>query len=389
MPESYDRAATKILIVDDDKIVRSVSARILTDVGYEVDQAAGLGEARDKVAVTDYVLIITDMNMPDSQGALIVDTLKKIKPQTEIVVMTGYGTLDSAVECMRAGAVDFLLKPCPSQQLVDTVRKVVSKKELSRENVMLRVLNEMKDKFLSLVSHELRTPLTLIYGYLTILQRQSAALSDDQIGLLNIILKSTRQLINIVNNIQIITQAENGEMKLHLQPIPPRKMLADILAEMKASSTQRKLTMVMEEGEELEPIMGDSIRLRQAVMELIQNAVRNTPDGGEIRVGARRSEAVVLLWVRDNGIGIPVEEQGKIFEAFYEVADVKQHTSSSSRFGGGGMGIGLSLVKGVVESHKGKIRLESAPGKGTYVELAIPANLEVKPSELSPKFESF
>jgi signal transduction histidine kinase len=381
---------SKILMVDDDKIIRAVTSRILIESGYEVEQAGSLEEARELVSLTDFTLIITDMNMPDSQGSNMIETLKKIRPQSEVVVMTGFGTLDAAVECMRAGAVDFLLKPCSSKQLLETVRKVVAKKELSRENTMLRVLNEMKDKFLSLVSHELRTPLTLIYGYLTILQRQSMTLSEDQISLLNIILKSTRQLINIVNNIQIITQAESGEMKLHLQPIPPRKMLADVLAEMKASTTQRKLSMQLEEGEELEPIMGDSIRLRQAIMELIQNAIRNTPDDGEIRVGARRQVECLVVWVRDNGIGIPVEEQGKIFETFYEVADVKQHTSSNSRFGGGGMGIGLSLVKGVVEAHRGKIRLESEPGKGSYFEITIPADLQqqLPPSSLAAKFDS-
>jgi signal transduction histidine kinase len=114
------------------------------------------------------------------------------------------------------------------------------------------------------------------------------------------------------------------------------------------------------------------MRLHQVISELIQNSIRNTRDGGEITLGARQENDFLIMWVKDNGIGIPEEEQGKIFDSFYEVADVKQHTSSNSRFGGGGIGIGLSLVKRVVETHGGALRLDSAPGRGTCVEVWLP-----------------
>jgi len=378
----------KILIMDNDKATLAVTSQILIEEGYAVDQTSSLDEARKKVSQTDYAVIITDMNMPDAEGSKIIESLKKIRPTSEVIVMTGYGTLDSAVACMRAGAVDFLLKPCKRQQLCDAVRKTVEKKELSRENLILRGLNEMKDKFLTLVSHELRTPLTLIYGYLTILQRQSADFTDDQITLLDIIMKSSKQLINIVNNIQTIAQADAGGMKLHIQSILPRKLLADVLAEMKASLNQRKLMIRLEEGEEIDAFGGDPIRLHQAIAELVQNAVRNTKDGGEIVLGVRKENQNIILWVRDNGIGIPEEEQGKIFEAFYEVADVKQHSTSNSRFGGGGIGIGLPLVKRVVEAHGGTIRLDSTPGQGTYVEISIPASLDSPSTDFKDKLDN-
>ncbi|MEW6516124.1 MAG: ATP-binding protein [candidate division FCPU426 bacterium] len=363
---------TRILLIDPDKITLNATSLILAEAGFETDGAANLDEARKRIVATEYGVAITDLDVAGVDGSRIIAALKKIRPSTEVVVMTASGTLDAAVACMRAGAGDFLLKPCKREQLLEAVRKAVAKKELSQQNLMLRSLNEMKDKFLTLVSHELRTPLTLIYGYLTILQRQSASFSDDQVGLLNIILKSSKQLIGIVNNIQTIAQADSGEFQLHLQDVWPRKLLADVLAEMKASSTERKLELRLEEGAELEAFAGDLIRLHQSLAELVQNALRNTNDGGWVVIGAEDRDQHVVLWVKDNGIGIPEEEQGKVFEPFYEVADVSLHTSSNCRFGGGGIGIGLPLVKRVVEAHQGMVRLTSEPGKGTLVELILP-----------------
>jgi len=366
----------RILVVDDDGIIRGVTARILENEGHQIDEAASLGQALEKIKQTEFTLALLDLRLPDGNGMASITQLKELRPHTDVIVMTGYGTLDSVIEAMRAGAVDFLLKPCSAQQLRDTTKKVISKRELSQENKMLRALNEMKDKFLTLVSHELRTPLTIIYGYLSIMQRHGATLDKEQRELLGIVLKSTRQLISIVNNIQTITQAEAGEIKLHLQPVPPRKLIVDALTEMKSALTDRNLAMRVEDGEEIPPVNADSIRLRQALMELVQNAIRATPDGGEITVGARTHEGRVLLWVKDNGIGIPLGEQGKIFEPFYEVANVEQHGSSNSRFQGGGIGLGLSLVKAVVEAHHGSVRLESEPNRGTLIEISLPMDLE-------------
>lgn len=380
---------SKILLVDDDGIIRDVTARILRADGYEIDQAGSLGQARELVMQSDYSIVLTDMKMPDGDGIKTIQTLKEIRPTMDVVIMTGFGTLDTVIEAMRAGATDFLLKPCSSQQLRETIRKTIDKRELSKENKMLRALNEMKDKFLTLVSHELRTPLTLIYGYLSILQRQGASLSVDQRDLLGIVMKSTRKLINIVNNVQTVTQAEAGEMKLHLQPVQPRRVLAEVVAEMKTSVPERKLNMILAEGEDIEAINADSIRLRQAFMELLQNAVRNTPDGGDIIVGADKREGKVVMWVKDSGIGIPLEEQSKIFEPFYEVADVERHFSSTSQFKGGGIGLGLSLVKAVVEAHNGSIRLQAAPNQGTLFEIYLPPDLQAQTGPFSEHVHIF
>jgi signal transduction histidine kinase len=364
----------KILVVDDDGVIRDVTTRILIADGYQVDQAGSLREARERITQAEYAVVLTDMKMPDGNGVTTIQTLKEMRPNTDVIVMTGYGTLDSVIESMRAGATDFLLKPCSTQQLRDTVKKTISKRELSQENKVLRALNDMKDKFLTLVSHELRTPLTLIYGYLSIIQRQGA-LNADQRDLFGIVMKSTKQLINIVNNVQTITQAEAGQIRLHLQSVQPRRLLAEVLAEMKTSASERDLKMTLEDGAEITPINADSIRLRQIFMELIQNAVRNTPDGGAVTVGVYAKERHVVMWVRDTGIGIPLGEQGKIFEPFYEVADVELHSSGTSEFKGGGIGLGLSLVKAVVEAHHGTIRLETAPNQGTLFEIFLPADL--------------
>lgn len=366
----------KILLIDDDQSVLEATDCVLASEGYQVDRAETLDEALAKFKLLEYSLVLLDMHLPDGNGLQVIGTFKQLRPQTDVVVMTGFATLETVIESMRAGATDFLIKPFSMDQLCAIIRKALAKREMSQENVMLRVLNSMKDKFLTLVSHELRTPLTLVYGYLTILFRQSASFSPEQSDLLGIVLKSTRQLINIVNNIHMITQAQSGQMQLHLQPLHPRKLVSDVLAEMKASVSDRKLEMSMEEGAEVPALQGDSIRLRQALMELLQNAIRNTPDGGSVFTGVAVRENMAVFWVKDTGVGIPVEDQSRIFDGFYEVADVELHSSGSSKFQGGGIGIGLSLVKAVVEAHKGRLRLVSQPGQGTLIEIYVPLDLE-------------
>ncbi|MBN1594493.1 response regulator [candidate division FCPU426 bacterium] len=370
-----------LLLVDSDVESLRALARFLQAEGFSVDQASTLEEAKKFIVQNMYAVILAGLQVVDGGGEAIVEAIKKLRPETQVMVITGAATLDSAIACIRAGAVDYIVKPCANQRLCDSIRNAMNKKALSHENVLLRGLNDSKDKFLTLVSHELRTPLTLIYGYLTLFQRQTVGLNAEQVDLLKIVLKSCKQLNDIVSNIQTITQAEAGQTILHLQKVLPRKLLSDVLAEVKATTYQRRLSMILEEGAEIPSVEGDPIRLYQVVSELLYNAIRNTPDGGEIILGARQEDGAVVLWVRDNGIGIPEEEQGKIFEPFYEVADVKQHSSHASRFGGGGIGIGLTLVKRIIEAHNGSVRLESLPGKGTCVEIVLPINKGMLPKD--------
>jgi signal transduction histidine kinase len=375
---------TKLLVMDDDRMLREVTVRILQAEGYGVDQALNFGEACERVTQQDYAVVVADIKPSDEDGGGKVRTLKEIRPNLEVVVLTANGTLDFALETMRAGAADFLLKPCSALQLRETVAKTLSKRERSQANQMLSALNEMKDKFLTLVSHELRTPLTLIFGYLSLFLRQGGVLSREQLDLLDVIMKATRKLIQIVNNMQTVAQAEAGEMRLDLQPVESRALLADVLSEMRTVAVDRDLQLTLAAGEEVGPWSGDPLRLRQILIELVQNAIRNTPNGGEIVLGARCREGRVVLWVKDSGIGIPLNEQGKIFEPFYEVASIERH-SSSSEFQGGGIGLGLSLVKAVVEAHLGTIRLEAAPDRGTLFELSFP--MDLTPETLPrPKF---
>jgi signal transduction histidine kinase len=162
-----------------------------------------------------------------------------------------------------------------------------------------------------------------------------------------------------------------------LQPLLPQKIGSDVMSEMQATLGNRKLSLRLEIAPDLGPFNADSIRLRQALMELIQNAIRNTPDGGEVilRLGRDQGQEFLCFEVADTGQGIPVEEQGLIFSRLHVIGDINNHTSGATTYKGSGLGIGLSLVKAVVEAHGGKIELSSQAGVGTTVRLSIPANL--------------
>ena len=231
-------------------------------------------------------------------------------------------------------------------------------------------VDRLKSEFVATVSHELRTPMTAIKGYVDILLMGAAGpLTDQQRRFLETVKNNTERLNILVADLLDISRIEAGRVALMLEPIDLRSLLTDVVTERLRAAEQQGRTLAVETDlpEDLPPVKGDLERVRQIAENLVENAFRYTPDGGRVTVRARALGDEVQVDVEDTGIGVPPEEQPRVFERFYRGENPLVMASA-------GTGLGLSIVKTLVEMHGGRIWLESSgvPGEGSVFSFTLP-----------------
>lgn len=230
-------------------------------------------------------------------------------------------------------------------------------------------VDRLKSEFVATVSHELRTPMTSIRGYVDLLMMGAAgALSENQEHFMEIIKENTVRLNVLVNDLLDVSQIEAGKVALNIQPLDLREMSAKLLSEMRQRSEQEQkpIHFEMDAFSDLPPVAGDSERVRQILANLLENAFRYTPANGRVTVRLRpANDDYVQIDVVDTGIGIAPEEQPRVFERFYRGEHPFVLASA-------GTGLGLALVKQLVEMHKGEIWLKSVPGQGSTFSFTLP-----------------
>ncbi|PJF29987.1 MAG: hypothetical protein CUN52_05590 [Phototrophicales bacterium] len=384
----------KILYIEDDPASGKLIERMLTHAGYRV-LLANRGLLGIDIARSEFPdLILTDINLPDMSGYEVATALRAEErfAGVPIVALTalGPGAQDMA---MAAGITGFLSKPVDIEQLItqiqyylqggqDTIdserlfsaqvkytREVVSRLEgriraLEEANDALKKLDNMKETFIQVTAHELRTPLTLIYGYSRLLEdhptvNKMAEYDQSVKMLVESLSDSIARMQRVIEEILIISRIMTKQIDLALSPTNLSQLVARVLESYEEAFEQRKLTVHFDPAQWPRQTQLDSELIRIVMSNLISNAIKYTPDGGQIYLRAQTTSDQVMFSVRDTGIGIDVENQKRIFEQFGSLGDVKLHSTSKTAFGGGGLGLGLPVCKGIVEAHGGKIWVES------------------------------
>jgi len=242
--------------------------------------------------------------------------------------------------------------------VTDTARV---ERALRERNEALETAGRLKSEFIANVSHELRTPLNAVIGFAEILvNRYFGPLNPRQLDYSNSILASARLLMRLINDILDLATIEAGYMVLETNPIDVSAMLHSVLALTRERARSRDLELDLRFPPEIGVVEGDERRLKQALFNLISNAVKFTPPGGAIRLEATRYDDALLLTVADTGVGIPFADQARVFEKFER--GVRQQ----------GAGLGLSLVKSLIELHGGTVVIESVSGQGTRITCRLP-----------------
>lgn len=234
--------------------------------------------------------------------------------------------------------------------------------DLRRAYDRLGELDRLKSDFIAIASHELRTPLSMILLYAAMLREQMG----EEIGTeLDAVLRAAMRLRHIIETMLNLRYLETGQMELTIAPFDLRGMIEEAVEDYRTIAASSGLALKAALPKEQVSFWGDMEKMRVVLDNLISNAVKFTPAGGEVLVSLYCRDKWIHMQVADTGIGIPLELQGRIFDRFYQVEDhmTRRH---------GGMGLGLSIVKGLVELHGGRVRVESAPGKGSCFTVELP-----------------
>jgi len=227
-------------------------------------------------------------------------------------------------------------------------------------------VDRAKTEFVSTVSHELRTPMTSIKGYTELVHAETAGpINEEQRRFLGIIKNNTDRLTALINDLLDISQVETGRMRFEIKPLQIGEIVADVVSVLAGQADANDQTLIYEVVGGIPDVMGDQDRLNQVLTNLIGNAIRYTPQGGDIEVRVYPVEGAVRVDVRDTGIGIDPRDMAHIFERFYR----SDHPLVQEKRGSG---LGLSIVKMFIEMHGGRIWVESEPGEGSTFTFILP-----------------
>ncbi len=230
-----------------------------------------------------------------------------------------------------------------------------------------------KSAFLTTVSHELRTPLTAIKGYAELLQGGSAGeLNKNQKMFLSTIQRNANRMVQLINSLIFASSAKSGRIDFQLGYADLRQLINQLVRELEGMAKEKDQRIVVEVDSRLQPIQADPIHISTILQELIANSIKYNKPNGEVRVTAfletemDQDQKFALVSVSDDGIGIDVEDQGHIFEDFFRPDQL------STQIQAGGMGMGLAIVRALVEAYNGRIWFESTPGEGSIFTFIIP-----------------
>jgi signal transduction histidine kinase len=256
-----------------------------------------------------------------------------------------------------------------NSRLIDRVKELkMLYNELQKRVQELTQANRAKNEFLSIVSHELRTPLTSITGFLSVLLDEEAGpLNEQQKRFLTITKQSSHRLNFLISDLLDISRIEAGKLNLEMEACSLREILQKSVEGLKKTAVEKKIQLALDDSAALPNIWGDPSRLQQVSDNLISNAIKFTPSGGTIRVSAAEKGDFIKVSVTDNGPGLSLEEQEKVFDMFYQA-------DASTRRSNGGAGLGLAIARGIISMHGGQLWVESVKGTGSTFSFMVPRN---------------
>lgn len=381
-------AETDILVVDDEAPIRMLWERFLTRWGYSFALAEHGQQGLERARATRFKLLITDLTMPVMSGNELIYVLRQEQPDLEVIVTTGHGTIEVAVELMKAGVFDFITKPISFNHAELIIKKCLEKVQAHQENLRLRqinrnleVLNEIKEKFIAITNHELRTPVSVLTNIVEILSEELKGHATEP--LIRMVSRSTQQLAEIVAQMHELSRAKSNRLELQITRFPLKEVCDEVAEEFTLALTRRKHILESHVPAQLEAL-ADRAMFKRVIRELVQNAIKFTRDGGRITLTGGMENGRVVFSVSDTGIGIPADQQPRIFELFYEVADSLHHHTSKDDFLGGGMGVGLSIVSDIVAAHHGEVTVTSEVGRGSTFTVSLPLNQRLETAASAP-----
>ncbi len=386
-PAREDQAT--VLVVDDEPRNVEMLSDFLTLHGLRVVTAED-GEQALEVTYREMPdVILLDVVMPRLQGFDVCRRLKS-DPATvfiPVVIVTGLRGQKERIRGAEAGADEFISKPYDQTELITRLRSLLRVKRLHDQLQLythdlealvaerteqlqsaldeLKELDQLKSEFIANVSHELRTPLLHVKSSVHLLEDGALGeLNEAQRQGVHMASAAIDKLEVIVEDIMDFSQVQAGAAEL--EPVSLADVCQNVLTLMGTRAQRRRITLECHLAADLPSVRADRAALARVLRHLIDNAIKFSPEGSQVRLSAQAGDGLVRVGVRDQGAGIPPHERDRIFQSFYQ-------SDGSSTRKAGGIGLGLALVKKLLEAHGTNINLHSEPGRGTEFWFALEA----------------
>jgi len=475
--------APRVLVVDDEKRIRDGCQKTLKLEGFEVSSVESGILGLEILEQEHFDIILLDLMMPGLSGMEVLARVKVLHPETIVIVITGYATLEHAIEAMKKGAFDFIAKPFSPEELRNVVSKaiqfirtledivteksrmrvlinqlsggvmatdaqknvalanpaflrmmdyrgeaigqpvseIVRNKELNQminralsmpetefaeltaelelegkgddEETMLGVrcapfrdqlgrnlgtltvllditaqkkMDQLKSDFVSMVAHEIRSPMNTVLAQLkVVLDGLAGDVTQKQEEILRRSSDKIKSLADLSTELLDLARIESGLITQEKERLDIVEIVSDQVTFYQAAAQAKNIKLELHQPTALSPMIGNKYNMEEVFSNLISNAIKYTPEGGEVTVSAADEGKYLCISVRDTGYGIPEDEIDQVFERFYRVKNDKTRNIT-------GTGLGLAIVKSIVSAHNGMVRVESKPEQGSTFYIYIP-----------------
>jgi len=373
----------RILVIDDEEGIRQGCVRALGAQKFQVETAGTLAEGRRLIEQANFDLVLLDIMLPDGQGTSLLKTIRARDAETVAVIITGFATVELAVDAIKQGAYDFISKPFDTDLLLMTVNQGLQKRRLTleagrlqnleqetarlaRDKQEMERLDQFKSAFMLTVAHELRSPVAAAQSLLrTMLRGMAGELNDQQREVLRRVEVRHGQLLELINDLLSLAASKTYDPGQPLRPVSLSHAVG-LVIEALAPQAQEK-------GVRIDPfdltadlmVQASEDGLNKVLANLVGNAVKYTPSGGQVTVGVRRQGNSAEVAVTDSGIGISAEELPRLGTEFFRAQSAKQAEIP-------GTGLGLSIVREQLRRFGGSLEITSIPGQGSTFAARLP-----------------
>ena len=356
----------RIIIIDDEEVVLDSCTEILAGSNYEVEvtQEGKLG--LDLVQKYHPDLVFIDLKMPGISGMQVLEEIHTIDSTIVTVVITGFATVNSAVEAMKKGAYDFLPKPFTPDEFRIITRRGIERRKLMLETIALRREKEMlRENFSAIVSHELKSPLNAIQQNLFALDRElGESLNDTQRARLERMKVRIDDLIKLITSWLRVLSVDISKIRDSFKPLDVPPLITKAVETVEPHAIRKDIQIVTTIDGSLSPIEGEEISFVEALINIIDNAVKYSYVSSTVNIHAWEKSGSIEIAISDTGVGISKDEIAHLFSDFYR-GKSGQMTESSH-------GLGLTISRRIIDAHSGSISVDSESGKGTTFSIRIP-----------------
>ncbi len=367
-----------VFVIDDDEIIRLSCEKILKKSGYRVESFASGYEGIERLKQVRPPLLVVDIKMPELDGFEVIKIVRKIDPEVVIVVITGYETIETAVDDMKKGAYDFLPKPFTPGELRMIIERGFERWRLARETRLLRrQKEEVERKFVTLVSHQLKSPLVAVKQYLdTLMYTSGSRLPADSVEWISRSQERIAEMLKLIQDWLLLAKLDRGALTDRSASSDIGKIADTVVREYQQLPSASKVKLAAEIASGLALAAGDAVSLTMLVRNLVSNAVKYNKPGGEVRVTVEGDDQWVTLKVHDTGIGISPLHREHLFEEFYRIKTPETQNIP-------GTGLGLVICRRIVDELGGSIGVDSKEGEYTTFTVKLPVAAPSKKGEFA------